>query len=89
MIAQSFENLPPYSLVLVMLQDTRSSNSGAYVHTIIAEILLISIQVLQRIYKYGGQPFVRDYITLHFGTNFEKTFGTSTGKAMMHASAGR
>jgi hypothetical protein len=46
-------------------------------------------EVLQRIYKYGGQPFVRDYLALHYGDNFDKAFGKGTGKAIMHATAGR
>ena len=46
-------------------------------------------KVLQRIYKYGGQPFVRDYLALHHGDTFDRTFGKGTGKAIMHATAGR
>ncbi|RKF62718.1 Mitochondrial GTP/GDP carrier protein 1 [Golovinomyces cichoracearum] len=45
-------------------------------------------KVLQRIYKYGGQPFVRDYLTNHHGKAFEATFGAKTGKAMMASCAG-
>jgi hypothetical protein len=46
-------------------------------------------KVLQRIYKYGGQPIARDYLTVHYGTDFERLFGKKTGKAMMHSTAGR
>ncbi|CAG7944771.1 unnamed protein product [Penicillium salamii] len=45
-------------------------------------------KVLQRIYKYGGQPFARDYLAQHHGADFDKAFGKGTGKAIMHASAG-
>ncbi|KAI9787407.1 MAG: hypothetical protein M1835_002762 [Candelina submexicana] len=45
-------------------------------------------KVLQRIYKYGGQPFVRDYLAQHHGSKFDNTFGKGTGKAIMHATAG-
>lgn len=45
-------------------------------------------KVLQRVYKYGGQPFVRDYLTTHHGSTFENTFGKKTGKAMMSSVAG-
>ncbi|MCJ1433923.1 hypothetical protein MMC27_003288 [Xylographa pallens] len=45
-------------------------------------------KVLQRIYKYGGQPFVRDYLALHHGDRFDSAFGKGTGKAIMHATAG-
>jgi len=45
-------------------------------------------KVLQRIYKFGGQPFVRDYLGTHHGDKFDLTFGKGTGKAIMHATAG-
>ncbi|KAL1955623.1 hypothetical protein VTO42DRAFT_8356 [Malbranchea cinnamomea] len=45
-------------------------------------------KVLQRIYKYGGQPFVRDFLAKNWGNDFDKTFGKGTGKAIMHATAG-
>ena len=46
-------------------------------------------KIMQRIYKYGGQPFVRDYLAKHHGNSFDRQFGKGTGKAVMHASAGR
>ncbi|MDI1489247.1 MAG: high copy suppressor of abf2 [Ramalina farinacea] len=45
-------------------------------------------KVLQRIYKYGGQPFARDYLALHHGDSFDRAFGKGNGKAIMHATAG-
>ncbi|MCJ1450303.1 hypothetical protein MMC28_000633 [Mycoblastus sanguinarius] len=45
-------------------------------------------KILQRIYKYGGQPFARDYLALHYGDSFDRAFGKGTGKAIMHATAG-
>ncbi|KAF2084401.1 solute carrier protein [Saccharata proteae CBS 121410] len=45
-------------------------------------------KVLQRVYKYGGQPFVRDFLAKNYGGWFDRTFGKGTGKTMMHASAG-
>lgn len=46
-------------------------------------------KVLQRIYKYGGQPIARDYLSQHYGSQFERAFGKKTGKAIMHSTAGR
>jgi hypothetical protein len=46
-------------------------------------------KVLQRIYKYGGQPFVRDYLSQHHGDKFDRAFGKGIGKPIMHATAGR
>ncbi|OTA97206.1 hypothetical protein M434DRAFT_392164 [Hypoxylon sp. CO27-5] len=45
-------------------------------------------KVLQRIYKYGGQPVARDYLAIHYGKDFESLFGKKTGKAIMHSTAG-
>lgn len=45
-------------------------------------------KILQRIYKYGGQPFVRDYLTQHHQSTFDSTFGKGTGKAILNATAG-
>lgn len=52
-------------------------------------LLLIFVKILQRIYKYGGQPFARDFLALHYGNDFDRVFGKGTGKAIMHATAGR
>ncbi|KAJ1734594.1 high copy suppressor of abf2 [Coemansia sp. RSA 2049] len=45
-------------------------------------------KVAQRIYKFGGQPVVRDYLERHHGQSFTRAFGDRNGKAIMHASAG-
>ncbi|ORX47070.1 mitochondrial carrier [Hesseltinella vesiculosa] len=45
-------------------------------------------KVTQRVYKYGGQPFVRDYFDKHHRSLFLDTFGEKTGKTIMHATAG-
>ena len=45
-------------------------------------------KVTQRVYKYGGQPFVRDYLDKHHKTVFTNAFGEKTGKTIMHATAG-
>ncbi|KAF2118952.1 guanine nucleotide transporter [Lophiotrema nucula] len=45
-------------------------------------------KVLQRVYKYGGQPYVRDYLAKNHGDSFDRAFGKGNGKAIMHATAG-
>ncbi|GKT86597.1 mitochondrial GTP GDP carrier protein 1 [Colletotrichum tofieldiae] len=45
-------------------------------------------KVLQRIYKYGGQPVARDFLAKNYGEDFERAFGKKTGKAIMHSTAG-
>jgi hypothetical protein len=46
-------------------------------------------KVLQRVYKYGGQPFARDILASNYGKQFDDTFGKGNGKAILHATAGR
>ncbi|EEB05736.1 guanine nucleotide transporter [Schizosaccharomyces japonicus yFS275] len=45
-------------------------------------------KVLQRIYKYSGQPIVKDFLAKNYGECFDQKFGKGTGKAIMHATAG-
>ncbi|KAF2002518.1 mitochondrial carrier [Amniculicola lignicola CBS 123094] len=45
-------------------------------------------KILQRVYKYGGQPYVRDYLASNHGSSFDNAFGKGNGKAIMHATAG-
>ena len=52
-------------------------------------VLILNGKVLQRVYKYGGQPFVRDWLATNHGDNFDRIFGKGNGKAMMSAFSGR
>ncbi|KAF9165246.1 Mitochondrial GTP/GDP carrier protein 1 [Actinomortierella ambigua] len=45
-------------------------------------------KIMQRVYKFGGQPFVNEYLTRHHKSSFDGVFGEKTGKTMMHATAG-
>ncbi|KAF9947684.1 Mitochondrial GTP/GDP carrier protein 1 [Modicella reniformis] len=45
-------------------------------------------KISQRVYKFGGQPFVNEYLNNKFKGSFNGVFGEKTGKAMMHATAG-
>ncbi|BFZ56081.1 high copy suppressor of abf2 [Savitreella phatthalungensis] len=46
-------------------------------------------KILQRIYKYSGQPIVKDYLAANTGDFFERMCGSKgTGKAVMYATAG-
>jgi hypothetical protein len=46
-------------------------------------------KVLQRIYKFGGQPWFSDLITKHYKNQFTNMFGERKGKMMTQATAGR
>ncbi|KAF8930169.1 Mitochondrial GTP/GDP carrier protein 1 [Dissophora ornata] len=45
-------------------------------------------KIMQRVYKFGGQPFVNEYLNRNFKGSFNNVFGEKTGKTMMHATAG-
>lgn len=45
-------------------------------------------KVSQRVYKYGGQPVVNDYLVRHWSQSYNAIFGPKTGKAMLSATAG-
>ncbi|KAH6569952.1 hypothetical protein BASA62_004548 [Batrachochytrium salamandrivorans] len=45
-------------------------------------------KILQRIYKFGGQPYVNEYLNKNHKTTFQSTFGEAHSKTMMHAMAG-
>lgn len=45
-------------------------------------------KVLQRVYKFGGQPFINDFLRSHYAPAFSRVFGERNGKSMMQATAG-
>lgn len=45
-------------------------------------------KVLQRVYKFGGQPVVKDKLSTVYGNEFEKRFGRENGRALLSACAG-
>jgi hypothetical protein len=45
-------------------------------------------KILQRVYKFGGQPVVRDWMQNKYGKDFEAEFGPKLGKTMVSATAG-
>lgn len=45
-------------------------------------------KILQRVYKFGGQPVVRDYLKKTHGSEFDAYFGPELGKTMVSATAG-
>lgn len=47
-------------------------------------------KILQRVYKFGGQPVATDFFTEHFGAHAERATGGDKGKAKMllHAVSG-
>ncbi|RKO87297.1 hypothetical protein BDK51DRAFT_10652, partial [Blyttiomyces helicus] len=46
-------------------------------------------KIMQRVYKFGGQPYVMDYFSKHHKKDFADVFGDKNAKTIMHATAGR
>lgn len=45
-------------------------------------------KILQRVYKFGGQPVVRDWMHRNYGQQYENAFGPKLGKTISSATAG-
>ncbi len=45
-------------------------------------------KILQRIYKFGGQPVVKDKLQSVYGKDFEQRFGRENGRTLLSACAG-
>lgn len=45
-------------------------------------------KILQRVYKFGGQPVVKDKLSVAYGAEFESRFGRENGRTLLSASAG-
>jgi len=76
-------------LNLVIFKDKASASIGTKYSSLFPGLSYAAgYKISQRIYKYGGQPFVRDYLSQHHGRFFDDTFGQKTGKAMMSSLAG-
>eukprot|EP00758_Cryptobia_borreli_P005595 Tbor_TRINITY_DN4929_c5_g3::TRINITY_DN4929_c5_g3_i1::g.9719::m.9719 len=48
----------------------------------------MSYKILQRLVKFAGQPYVRDYLNTNHRAKFIDTFGTKKGKGLLEAVAG-
>jgi len=45
-------------------------------------------KILQRVYKFGGQPVVLDAMTKRYGSDLDEKFGHKTGRTLLSATAG-
>ncbi|KAK7949076.1 Mitochondrial GTP/GDP carrier protein 1 [Apiospora aurea] len=73
----------------VVFRDTATASVGKKFFSLFPGLgYAAGYKVLQRIYKYGGQPIARDYLAQHYSKDFESAFGKKTGKAVMHSTAG-
>mmetsp|Transcript_6138 Transcript_6138/g.10973 ORF Transcript_6138/g.10973 Transcript_6138/m.10973 type:complete len:212 (+) Transcript_6138:146-781(+) len=45
-------------------------------------------KILQRVYKFGGQPVLLDLMTKRYGADFDDRFGHKTGRTLLSATSG-
>jgi hypothetical protein len=45
-------------------------------------------KICQRVYKFGGQPILKDKLSRNYGTEFEERFGRQNGRTMIAAVSG-
>eukprot|EP00558_Chaetoceros_sp_UNC1202_P007527 CAMPEP_0197234560 /NCGR_PEP_ID=MMETSP1429-20130617/2273_1 /TAXON_ID=49237 /ORGANISM="Chaetoceros sp., Strain UNC1202" /LENGTH=326 /DNA_ID=CAMNT_0042693001 /DNA_START=42 /DNA_END=1022 /DNA_ORIENTATION=+ len=45
-------------------------------------------KILQRVYKFGGQPLLKDKMTVLYGVEFEDRFGHKNGRTLLAATSG-
>lgn len=45
-------------------------------------------KIFQRIYKYGGQPLVNEYLSNNCSKDYERLFSTETAKSLLSATSG-
>ncbi|PKI83822.1 high copy suppressor of abf2 [Malassezia vespertilionis] len=73
----------------VILRDSANASFGARFLSLFPGLgYAAGYKVLQRIYKFGGQPYFNDYLNKHHKKQFDSIFGERTGKSMMSAAAG-
>ncbi|EJT72040.1 hypothetical protein GGTG_11288 [Gaeumannomyces tritici R3-111a-1] len=73
----------------VIFKDKASATAGRKFFSLFPGLgYAAGYKVLQRIYKYGGQPIARDWLTAGYGKDFENAFGKKSGKAILHSTAG-
>lgn len=80
---------PSLSMSQVVFKDKAATSVGQRFMSLFPGLgYAAGYKVLQRIYKFGGQPFFNDYLTSRYKKNFDSVFGERTGKSMMSATAG-
>ncbi|BAO38619.1 putative mitochondrial carrier protein YHM1/SHM1 [Kluyveromyces marxianus DMKU3-1042] len=73
----------------VIFRDTASEPLGKRLLSLFPGLgYAASYKILQRVYKYGGQPFANEFLNKNFKSDFDQAFGEKTGKALRSATAG-
>ncbi|KAH8926621.1 mitochondrial carrier [Atractiella rhizophila] len=73
----------------VIFRDKASASAGTKFLSLFPGLgYAAGYKVLQRIYKFGGQPYFNDFLSSNYKSTFVNLFGEKNGKAMCHAAAG-
>lgn len=82
--------LEGYSRVIFREAHSETSMLRKYTSLFPGLSFAASYKILQRVYKFGGQPFVREAMTTHFGDKVDNFTGGDKGKSKMwlHALSG-
>ena len=90
LIGTSFEKVSFSTLSPILFRDAAGASLGRKVLSLFPGLgYAAGYKVLQRVYKFGGQPWFNDLITKHYKTQFTNVFGERKGKMMTQATAGR
>lgn len=73
----------------VIFRDQASKPFGRRIFTLFPGLgYAACYKILQRVYKYGGQPFANEFLTKNFKDSYDSAFGAKNGKALLSATAG-
>ncbi|ORZ41358.1 mitochondrial carrier domain-containing protein [Catenaria anguillulae PL171] len=73
----------------IIFRDAYSKPAGARYLSLFPGLgFAAGYKVLQRVYKFGGQPIVKDYIKSNHGETFKRVFGEKSARTWMEATAG-
>ncbi|KAI9919101.1 hypothetical protein PsorP6_011421 [Peronosclerospora sorghi] len=69
-------------------KDPEKTVLARFRHLFTGLVFAAGYKVSQRIYKFGGEPVVKKYMTTNYARCFEHTFGERNANTMMHATTG-
>lgn len=80
---------PGLSMSTIVFKDKASAAMGTKFMSLFPGLgYAAGYKVLQRVYKFGGQPYFNDFLTNNYKKNFDAAFGERAGKSIMSATAG-
>lgn len=82
-------SMTAYNLNHAIFRDSFNKNPFAKVGSLFPGIGFgAAYKIVQRVYKFGGQPVVKDMLSSKYGAQVEEKFGRKTGQTLISAIAG-